>query len=68
MNHVTDQPKGRLRFRTMFDELAPDLYHVAYRNLSVIAHGNMNMGFPGDLSASTSQVAPHSVGISWRTV
>ena len=63
MNHVTEQPKGRVRFVTMFDELAPGSYDAAYRTLSVIAHGNMNPGFRGDLSASTSSGAQHTVPV-----
>lgn len=57
MNHVTEQPKGCVRFQTMLDDIAPGLYDVAYRNLSRIAHGNMVFGFRGDMSASTSQSA-----------
>ena len=57
MNHVTEQPKGCVRFQTMLDDIAPGLYNVAYRNLSRIAHGNMVFGFRGDMSASTSQSA-----------
>ena len=63
MNHVTEQPKGRVRFQTMFDDIAPGLYDVAYRNLSKIAHGNMVFGFRGDMSASTSQGAQHTVPV-----
>ena len=63
MNHVTEQPKGRVRFQTMFDDVAPGLYDVAYRNLSRIAHANMVLGFRGDLSASTSQGTEHTVPV-----
>lgn len=63
MNHVTDQPKARVRFMTMFDELAPGAYDAAYRPLSVIAHGNMNIGFRGDLLASTPTGAQHTVPV-----
>lgn len=64
MNHVTEQPKGRVRFVTMFDELAPGSYDLAYRKLSVIAHGNMNLGFRGDLSAATTATgAEHIVPV-----
>jgi hypothetical protein len=63
VNHVTEQPKGRVRFQTMFDDVAPGLYDVAYRNLSKIAHGNMVFGFRGDMSASTSQGAQHTVPV-----
>jgi hypothetical protein len=63
MNHVTEQPKGRRKFLTMFDDLAPGLYDVAYRNLSKITHGNIVLGFRGDLPASTSQGAHHTVPV-----
>jgi len=63
MNHVTEQPKGRVRFQTMFDAVAPGLYDVAYRNLSKITHGNMILGFRGALSASTSQIGQHTVPV-----
>jgi hypothetical protein len=62
MNHVTaTQAKARVRFDTMFNEIAPGSYEVAYRNLSTIAHGNMNFGFRGDLSASTVSGTEHIV-------
>jgi len=63
MNHVTEQPKGRVRFQTMFDDVAPGLYDVAYRSLSKITHANMTLGFRGDLAASTSQGANHTVPV-----
>jgi hypothetical protein len=63
MNHVTEQPKGRVRFQTMFDDLAPGLYDVAYRNLSRIVHGNLVFGFRGNISASTSHGAQHTVPV-----
>jgi hypothetical protein len=53
MNHITAQPKGRVRFETMFEELSPGSYDIAYRKLSTIAHGNINFGFRSDLSAVT---------------
>lgn len=62
MNHVTEQPKGRVRFQRMFDDVAPGLYD-AYRNLSKIVHGNLVFGFRGDMSASTSQGAQHTVPV-----
>lgn len=61
-NHVTEQPKGRVRFQTMFDDVAPGLY-VAYRNLSKIVHGNLVFGFRGDMSAFTSQGGQHTVPV-----
>jgi hypothetical protein len=63
MNHVTEQPKGHVRFQTMFDDIAPGIYDPAYRNLSKIAHGNLVFGFRGDISAATSQGAQHTVPV-----
>jgi hypothetical protein len=62
LNHVTEQSKGRVRFQTMFDDVAPGLYD-AYRNLSRIVHGNLVFGFRGDMSASTSHGAQHTVPV-----
>lgn len=62
MNHVTEQPKGRVKFQTMFDDIAPGLY-VAYRNLSKIVHGNLVFGFRGDMSAFKSPGGQHTVPV-----
>src|SRR5258708_30394834 len=45
----------------MFNDLAAGLDDVAYRSLSKITHGNVMLGFRGDLSGSTFQGAHHKV-------
>jgi hypothetical protein len=45
----------------MFNEIAQGSYDVAYRNLSTIAHGNVNLIFRGDLSAATQVGSQHIV-------
>jgi hypothetical protein len=53
--HWTAQAqKDRVKFVTMFDELAPDSYKAVYGKLSGIAHGNQNMMFRAEISAPTA--------------
>jgi len=73
MKHATAlRAKDRVRFDAMFNEIAPGSYDVAYRNLSTIAHGNVNFLFRGNLSAATQNgtqhVVPPFVGAQFQLV
>jgi len=63
VNHITEKPKGRVRFKTMFDDIAPGSYEGAYHALSIIAHGNMNYGFRGDIPAAKASADEYIVPI-----